>query len=312
LEPDPNVIGTKPQSFTEATEVSIHSLASNATSEGEYSENTQIISGNTKPDSTTGNKIDLTEATKPQVNTQATDPAEKPNLPNLPNLPTLPIGPQLPPTSDTPKPPVIVVPTLPIVTDPVEVPGITDGVPDDKPADTDIPQSNGTGVPWPPTTAAPTEPPQDSPPPVNDSTHAPEQSDPAWFDEPTEAPMTTEPCWTVSPAEPTEPTCAATMPAAPETQSPTAKISVYGKILDQNGGVVKGAKVTLYNNGTAIATVKTNSNGDYTFAGVNYTSGLYVKQTYAPSGYTSATNSVYVGSPNDYGSNYIVFVCTKN
>ncbi len=310
LTPDPNVIGTKPQSFTEpTTEGLIHSIGSNATSEGEYTENTQIITGNIVTENTAIDSTNPDTSANPTGATLTTDPQEKPvgptvkpTIPTIPAIPTLPIGPNLPnypnapdvpPTSgDIPKPPVV------LPTDPVEpeVPAATGG---DVGVEDEVPDI--------PTTASPTW------VPVTDATEAVPDTTGAREDEaiePTEPIEVTGPCCT-QPA--TEPPCEEpTMPAEPETQSPTAGIKVYGKVVDQNGHPVAGAKVTLYYSSSNYSTVTTNSNGTYSFTDVPYYSGLYVKQTYAPSGYTSATNAVYINSFNDYGSNYIVFVCTKN
>lgn len=311
LEPDPNVIGTKPHSFTETTDVTMQSLSGNAASEGKITENTEAVSGNS---------VTTPEGTKnPQASVVATDPQEKPDnptvkptipaiKPTIPLLPTLPIEPNLPsfpsvkpdvpPTSgDYPKPkPPVVLPT-----DPVE-PEATDATSENEPA-TDI-----TWVPSyspVPTTAGSDHAGSDA---VPGSTQVPTENEPGYPGRPDEA---TEP--TMPMEQPTDPTEEPTMSEAPstepaETQTPTAKIKVYGKVLDQYGSVVKNAQVTLYNNGVAVATVKTNSNGDYTFTSVDYSYNLYLKQTSAPSGYTRATNIVYL----TYSDNYVVFVSTKN
>lgn len=293
LEPDPNILGTKPHSVTEATELTINSLASNATSEG----------GNTEPtEATVINKV-----TKPQTGPQVTVPVVLPTLPQLPgpgfpikpNKPTSPLIPEVPTTNGDP---IESTPNTQIVTDPVE------WEPQGSTSATDGNDSNQNDIPCTNDSTKPTKPPKPSTTPnlpvpdVTAATDAPDIGRPdeaPGFEEPTESVETTLP--SVKPI-PTEPTM------SPETECPTAQISVYGKIIDQNGKAVKGAAVTLYNNGTAISTVKTDSNGNYTFTDVDFSYNLYVKQSFAPSGYTCATNTVYLTNSN----NYIVFVSAKS
>ena len=332
LTPDPNVLGTKPHSYTEPTEVT---LSGNATSQGGYSDTAEHITGNSKPQNPTGSikpqGTNPAEGTKPQ----STDPAEKPDAPVIgPNLPSIPgINPNIPvlkptlpiikPTLPTVKPTQpVVLPTLPseVVTEPMATGAIdVNPKPELPPTSPDYPKPDkpqtGPGPGRPPIVIPDVTMP---PPPATNATDSewpgvpdePEYSPPHWpsatepvvtepcCTEPTESPMTPE---TQAPMEPTEPTVA-----------PTARITVYGKVLDQNGNVVKGAKVTLYYSPSNYITVKTNDNGDYTFSSVGYRPNIYVKQTYAPNGYTCSPNTVFVDSDNNYGSNYIVFVCTKN
>ncbi|MBR3988574.1 MAG: carboxypeptidase regulatory-like domain-containing protein [Clostridia bacterium] len=318
LTPDPNVIGTKPQGYTEVTNNStLHSLSSNATSEGEHSDATEIISGNTKPQSTTSNILP-TENNK----TQSTDPAEKPDSPAVkptkpavkptvpqirPTLPTLPVGPQpptfkpqgsptpgVPPTSgDTPKPPVI-------VTDPVET------------------------EPWHPDTEAPPI----VTPPVTDGMERPgSDSNTALPDEP-EATYT-EPCWTQPPCmEPTtcspttavltdptdplagQPETAAPMDPAPPTEAvttPPGQNIVKGKVFDQYGNPVKGAVVSLYSGGTLIDSFTTQSSGYYYLTGFRPFGKNYLVITSAPKEY-SVTGAKF---GFDGGYCYMDLICNK-
>lgn len=313
LEPDPSIIGTKPQYITEATDPSKHILGSNATSEGIHSENTQIISGNTKPDSTSNNEVEPSEAAKPQENTAATDPVENSSKPA--QMPTLPILPALPQQPNAP----IVIPTLPpTVTEPRETkPNIavpdatsaTDGNAGSDSAETDTPQTNKPTRPSieiPPTNGSSTQSPSTNVEPTAATSAWDTPPDFAVPDEPTavpeetvcatEAPMASEPCCT----EPTESL------DAPSAENET--VSISGKVVDQYGNPVKGAKVALYYNKTNYFLAETNANGYFEFISEPYVSGIYVKQFSAPSGYTSATNSVYLTKAD----NYIVFVCTKN
>lgn len=330
LTPDPHVIGTKPQSFTEpTTEGLIHSIGSNATSEGEYTENTQIITGNIITGNTAIDATNPDNSANPTGATLTTDPQEKPVNPALPTIkPTIPSF-SVPPTNSGTVHPDIIIPTSPIgptlpnYPDAPEVPPTSGDYPKPKPpvvlptdpVEPEVPAATGGDigvedeVPDPPTTASPTWAPVidgTEETPVTTISREDEAVEPT---EPTEPIEVTVPCWTQSPTD--APLEEPTMPAAPETQSPTAGIKVYGKVVDQNGNPVAGAKVTLYYSLSNYSTATTNANGEYSFTNVPYYSGIYVKQTYAPSGYTSAANKVYVSSSNDYGSNYIVFVCTK-
>ncbi len=326
LTPDPNVIGTKPQGYTEPTKETLHSLSGNATSEGEYSAITEHISGNTKPQGTTGSNVAPTDGGKPQTKPQATDPSEKvtkpvlrPTVPAvrppLPLLPTLPIGPnppiypEVPPTSgDTskPKPPVV------LPTDPVEVPdatSATDGA--DVP---DVPHDR-------PATNNPTKPNKPSPPVPNvtvPTAPATEDSDYAGSDEAPDAPST-EPCTQapvtpevsdpcVEPTEPTESPVVVTVPAATES----LENIVEGVVVDQYGNPVKGAVVTVYC-GKIAGSYTTGSNGYYFISGFSkpssndFGSGQYVVITSVPSGYTiSGLTTNFSGSYN-----YIVLTCNK-
>ena len=313
LTPDPNVIGTKPHSYTEPTEVT---LSGNATSQGEPSDSAEHITGNSKPQGTTGNSTAPIDGTKPQT----TDPAEKPTVPVIgPNSPTLkPTLPIIRPTLPTVKPTKpVVLPTLPseVVTNPaVTEPIEGNPTPDLPPTSPDYPKPDlpQTGPGRPPIVIPDvTMPPQ----PATNATDSaqpdePEDNPPDWPS--ATEPVVTEPCCTQAPTVNWGPETEIPMEPTEPTVAPTARITVYGKVLDQNGNVVKGAKVTLYYSPSNYITVKTNANGDYTFSSVEYRPNIYVKQTYAPNGYTCSPNTVYVDSDNNYGSNYIVFECTKN
>ncbi len=309
LEPDPNVIGTKPQSYTEGTDNStLHSLSSNATSEGNRSEATEVISGNTKPQNTTDNNLNPTEGNK----TQSTDPAErpttpvvKPTVPTLrPTLPTLPVGPKppaftpdkpdVPPTSgDTPKPKPTIIATDPVETEPwhpdtgvppIVIPPVTDGM--DRPGN----DSN---------TALPEE---------------PLATEPCWTQPPCEEPTTCSPTTAVT-IEPTDPTAGypeaeTPMDPAPPTEpvtTPAGQNVVKGKVFDQYGNPVKGAVVSVYSNGQLIDSFTTQSSGYYYLTGFGSYGQNYLVITSAPQGY-SVTGAKF-GFQGTY--NYMDLICNK-
>lgn len=302
LTPDPNVIGTKPQSYTEPTSDStLHSLSSNATSEGDGNKTTEIISGNTKPQGTS-DTLNPTEGNKPQPtdpSEKVTKPALRPTVPQVrPTLPTLPIGPQpptfypqgkptpdVPPTSgDTPKP----KPTI-VVTDPVET------------------------EPWHPDTESP-------PiviPPATDDPDSPGNNDTAIPDEPqatySEPCLTQPPCMepttcaptTAAVVEPTEPTVGSPeaetpINPAPPTEAPTSPPGqhvIKGKLFDQYDNPVKGAVISLYSNGQLIDSFTTQSSGYYYLTGFRPYSDNYLVITSIPNGYsTTGTKYSFSGS----------------
>lgn len=328
LEPDPNVIGTKPQSFTEpTTEGLLHSIGSNATSEGEYTENTQTISGNKVSEST-----DLTViVTKPQNGTQATDPVEKPtkpavkpSLPNLPNLPSLPQLPQLPQLPDLP----VIIPTEPpLVTDPVEVPDATgttsnggnnsdsnqdlpptSGNKPTKPIH-DTPQSNDPGKPVPPPATAATD--STVPDEVPDwweeplYTAVPDEV-PDWWEEPTMPGISDETQPPVVATTPCTETPAESLPCAPPTE-PMAGNMVEGNVVDQYGNPVSGAVVKVYSQGKVVGSYTTGSTGYYYMSGFRDLGDNYVKVYSVPNGYQPPASNTNISG---YYS-YVVFVCTK-
>ncbi len=321
LTPDPNVIGTKPHSYTETTEVT---LSGNATNQGEYSDTAEHITGNSKPQSTTGNSVNPTEGSKPQP----TDPAEKPDTPvvkpTLPILPTLPIGPNppnypnvpdVPPTSgDTqhPKPTVpSVIFTDPVVTEPTEgnpkpdLPITSPDKPQTGPGrppivipDVTMPQEPSTD-----STARPDEP-EYNPPEWTAATE-PVETEPCWTEpnEPNDAPCTPE---TQAPMEPTEPTNAPVVEPTVPVATEALENVVEGVVVDQYGNPVKGAVVTVYSRGMSVKTYTTNSNGYYYMSDFR-NSDTSIAVTSLPSGYTASATRI-----NFYGSyNYIVLTCNK-
>lgn len=288
LTPDPNVIGTKPQSLTEPATETHYIVGSNATSEGKSTEATELISGNTKPQ----NNSETTSTPARDSKPTATDPVEKPTLPA--------IGPGVPsvkPTLPIVKPTIPVVkPTLPVVTEPVEEP-------------TQKPQK-----PQPSTPVAV----------VPDVTGATSGEDSAGSDEapePTTAQPTTEPNF-AAPDEPpyTEPCCTypsvdTDIPCAPETQAPTVEDvpptsvdvnRVEGKVVDQYGNPVKGAVVKVYRNGSVVATYTTGSRGYFYMA--KFPAPATVEVYSVPSGYTLSGLSENILK----GYNYIILTCNKN
>lgn len=291
LSPDPDVIGTKPQNFTEAT---LHSLNSNATSEGEHFETTELISGNTKPQLPSGNNIKPTEEDK----TQSTDPAEKVTRPVAkPTLPTLPIGPKPPvvtpgdqniPPASTDKHPQ---PT--VATDPIEdITAATDG-------DVDYPTTNKPPAPS-------TTPPMDGE--NNGSSDEPEEptNNPP-VEEATPGPETDKPCTN----DPSEPLSGEPMAPVPPTESttPSVKNTIEGKAVDQYGNPVKGAVVSVYSGKNLVGSSTTDSDGYYFISGFKNTSGSenYAVISSVPSGYTASGTNIYFSG----AYNYIVLNCNK-
>lgn len=342
VKPDPTIIGTTPPAYTDVTEDTKVSIGNNATSEGDFTEQTQLISGNNNG---TAHSSTPQEASKPQ-GTKGTDPAEKvtkPQVkPDLPQLPTLPIGPQRP-TLPNINPPVIVIPTAPTLTDPVE--DSTDGKPNPP---QEVPPTSGDPKPTRPTAPPPwTEAPEatsatdggiwhpdSSDKPSWEPTYAPtipappdagvpgEPDRPSTNNPPTE-PVVTSPCWT-EPMEPTTAVCCTepTEPLYPETpdvpatepatETPSAMLSVYGKVVDENGKAVKGAKIGLYaqDGRYLVAKTTTDSNGNYSFTNIFYIKGMYLYQMSAPSGYVQDNRKVYVDTSDHYSGDYI-FVNNK-
>lgn len=343
VKPDPTIIGTTPPAYTEATEDTKVSIGNNATSEGDSTEQTQLISGNNTGTTAPGSKPQ--EASKPQ-STNGTDPIEQatkpqvkpttPAKPTLPVSPTLPVGPQKPSTLPGVTPPATSA-TVPTVTDPVE--DTTDGRPMN-PSDTEVPPTSGKPKPTsptePPLTWVPQEPtdatsaidswePTYAPtvaatesPGYSNGTDSPEGDTPSSNYPPTE-PVETAPCWT----EPMEPTTAACctepdepgypeVPDQPATESPVARLSIYGKVIDENGNPVEGAKIGLYDQDGRylMARVFTDENGNYSFENLTYVEDMYVYQISAPSGYEKDYRKAYVDTSDYYSSDY-VFVNDK-
>ncbi|MBQ2687263.1 MAG: carboxypeptidase regulatory-like domain-containing protein [Clostridia bacterium] len=303
LEPDPNVIGTKPHSFTETTDVTMQSLSGNAASEGKTTENTEAVSGNS---------VTTPEGTKnPQASVVATDPQEKPDnptvkptipaiKPTIPLLPTLPIGPNLPsfpsvapdvpPTSgDYPKPkPPVVLPT-----DPVE-PEATDATSENEPA-TDI-----TWVPSyspVPTTAGSDHAGSDA---VPDSTQVPTENEPGYPGRPDEVPDLEEP------TEPTESPVPPTEGVTPDIPLTSVEVNrVEGKVLDQYGNPVKGAVVKVYYDGEVDGTRTTDSNGYFYIS--KFRAPATIKVYSVPDGYTLSGLSCSISK----GNSNVVLICNK-
>ncbi len=328
VKPDPTIIGTTPPGFTETTEDTKVSIGSNATSEGDFTEQTQLISGINNSEGTEGISKPA-DTPKPQgtIVVDPTEKATKPQVrPTIPQLPTLPIGPQRPTTPGV-KPPVITTPTTPptpVVTDPVE--DSTDGKPS-RPQE--VPPTSGDPKPQPPTT----NPPWTDGSEVTDATSAidryPDSSEgdvvqptyaptmpatPPEEEVPPTEPVVTAPCWTegVEPTtagcctEPTEPDYPA-IPDEPATESPVAMLSVYGKVIDENGKAVIGAKIGLYadDGRRLVARAFTDSKGNYSFTNIIYTEDMYVYQMSAPSGYEKDNHEAYIDIYNHYSDDYI-------
>ena len=308
VEPDPGVLGTKPAYMTESTDVSevIHSLASNATSEGASTEVNQLVSrpSVTGTNENTQSTTSAQAATKPDGNkpTQSTDPVEKPSKPTQkPSSPEAkPTTPAQKPESDTPPRPVRPTrPVSPIVTEPMEtpepVPPQTDGI-IWEPEDSDrYPSVNPE-----PTTAVC----------ATDATSAIDGEVPPCSPMEPDVPAATEPLCT----EPTEAPGIAwpdEVPGEPETESPTAGTSVSGAVYDQYGNPVGGCEIYAYYRGMVVAIAKTNSSGIYY---IHTSENIeYLTQSSAPSGYTPSSRRMPLAGAEDSSETFTVnFYCTKN
>lgn len=121
VEPDSDVLGTRPHYFTESTEQSVnHTLNPHATSEGEHGSTAEVIIPNTQHNPGTTN----VNGTKPTQNAtsnnekppKATDPAEKPPKVTDPAEKPTDATSAIDKPATNPRPPVI----GPVVTEPVE------------------------------------------------------------------------------------------------------------------------------------------------------------------------------------------------
>ena len=306
VEPDPDVLGTKPAYMTESTDVSeeLHSLSSNATSEGSSTEISQLVSRPTVTGTNeTTNNINNTKptqaATKPEESkpTQATDPAEKPENPT--QRPTNPAEnpnnkPAVKPTTPTQKPEINkpTRPVAPVVTEPVEtpeaVPPQTDGVIRD-PEDSDKPSTSPQ-----PTTAVC----------ATDATSAIDGECPPCSPMEPEVPAATEPTEAPGIAWPDE------APDVPETESPTAGTSVSGAVYDQHGNPVGGCEIYAYSRGMVVAVAKTDSRGFYY---IHTSESIeYLSQHSAPEGYTPSDVRMPLSGGADFSNPDVNFYCTKN
>ncbi len=300
VEPDPEVLGTKPAYMTESTDISeeLHSLSSNATSEGASTETNQLI---TRPSasgtSETVNNTKPSQAiTKPSEDkpTQATDPAEKPSKPT--QKPTIP---SQKPENDTPQRPV--KPTRPatsVETEPVETPATvppqTDGIIWEPEGSDRYPSVNPE-----PTTAVC----------ATDATSAIDGECPPCSPMEPDVPAATEPLCT----EPTEAPDIAwpdEVPGVPETQAPTLGTSVSGAVYDQYGNPVGGCEIYAYWRGMVVATAKTDSSGFYY---IHTSESIeYLSQHSAPKGFTPSSIRMPLSGPADYSNPDVNFYCTKN
>lgn len=295
VEPDPTIIGTKPQHIVETTEPTLQSLPANATSEGDHTEETaQLISGNrTEPQSSQSTQTDVIR------------PIVKPTIPFLPSTP---IGPVLPVKPTTPAPPVIIIPTVtvPVVTDPVEEPTT------EKPVvgEPDVPPTSGDAD------ARPTRPaPMVTDPTEGDvaETVCPTMAtDAARPDDATNPPVV-QPTWI--PQEPTTSVCNTYLPTMPATQTPcgpeqsppteppqtendcppTSPNALTFVVRDSHGNGVKGAEFALYSGGYCNDTAVSDSNGYFTLYLPKNHLNAYVVQLSAPNGYEIDPHIVYIG-----------------
>lgn len=295
VEPDPDVLGTKPGYVTEGTESTTKfAVGSNATSEGEHSEVSQIISHNTSIN---------TEGESQQPQSDATQSSATAASKPLSSDPTEKV------TKPAARPPIVMptLPQAPVVTDPLET-----SPPADKPAD--IPQFN----PMPPTIAPPyTEPPY---------THAPvEPSEDIQWEQngTTGGAVSVTDAWEDpdSPEQevPVPETMAPTLATGdvdarpdevPATEAPCVNIEISGKVYDQYGNPVKDCEIWAYSRGMVVASTRTDSNGAYTI----YTAEAveYLVQYSAPEGYTPSTLRMPVSGAADSAHYGVDFYCTKN
>lgn len=308
VEPDPSIIGTRPDYFTESTEQSVnHTLNSHATSEGEHGSTAEQVIPNTQHNSGTTNVNGTTPTQNATSNTEkppkVTDPAEKPPKVTDPaEKPTDATSAIDRPATST-KP--VTRPTVPVVSDPVETMPATESPTGGNMDATAVTDSTGNDF-WDEPTMAPTQVP-DVPPtsdgrpvkPTLPSVEIPSATEPYY----------TEPCCT----EPTEEWAPPTEP----TEAPTAGNMIEGKVVDQYGNPVKGAVVKVLSGGESAGTYITDSNGYYYISGFeDYPlnlgfgegEGNYVGISNLPSGYSN-----FYTAKNFTGSyNYIVLVCNKD
>lgn len=303
VEPDPTIIGTKPQHIVETTETQLNSLPVTSSIEGNSEQATQHVSGN--------------KASEPQASTkpsgltpQATGtvkPSVKPNVnPTIPLLPSIPVGPQLPQLPQPPSkptPPTVILPTVPapVVTDPVEEPTTEGGLDSSTPPKPSVK----------PTRPAPmvTEPTEGDVAETVCPTMAP---DIAWPDEATDPPVV-QPTWI--PEEPTTAVCNTYPPTMPATETPcgpeqapptepprteddcppTSPGAKYFAVEDLSGKGLQGAIFGLYYNGELIETAVSSSSGSFTFHNMYQYRDMYVVQISAPNGYGIDSHIIYIG-----------------
>ncbi len=304
VEPDPNIIGTRPDYFTESTEQSVnHTLNSHATSEGEQGSTAEQVTPNTQHNSGTTNVNGTTPTQNATSNTEkppkVTDPVEKPSKATDPaEKPTDATSAIDRPATST-KP--VTRPTVPVVSDPVETMPATQsptGGNTDATAVTDSTENDFWDEPTMAPTLVPEVPPTSDGRPVKPTLPS------------VDVPTVTEPCCT----EPTEEWAPPT--EAPATE-PTAGNMIEGKVVDQYGNPVKGAVVKVLSGGESAGTYITDSNGYYYISGFeDYPlnlgfgagEGNYVGISNLPSGYSN----VYTAKNFTGSYNYIVLVCNKD
>ena len=319
VEPDSDVLGTRPHYFTESTEQSVnHTLNPHATSEGEHGSTAEVIIPNTQHNSGTT----IVNGTNPTQNAtsgaekppKVTDPAEKPPKVTDPAEKPTDATSAIDKPATNPRPPVI----GPVVTEPAETQCPTDGnvdatafpdsgtdseipgKPTDKPATNPRPPVIGPEVTEPVETQCPTG-------------LFPEVPPTGWVPQDPTVPCVTEPCCT----EPTEDWAPPTEAPTVSATEPTAGNMVEGKVVDQNGKPVKGAVVMVYSGGEPAGSYVTDNYGYYYISGFrNYPlnlgfgagEGNYVGIKTLPEGYTNVhTAKNFTGSYN-----YIVLVCNKD
>lgn len=314
VEPDPTIIGTKPQHIVETTETQLNSLPVTSSIEGNSEQATQHVSGN--------------KASEPQASTkpsgltpQATGtvkPSVKPNVnPTIPLLPSIPVGPQLPQPPSKPTPPTVILPTVPapVVTDPVEEPTTEGGLDSSTPPKPSVK----------PTRPAPmvTDPTEGDVAETVCPTMAP---DIAWPDEATDPPVV-QPTWI--PEEPTTAVCNTYPPTEPPTETPcgpeqapptepprteddcppTSPNALTFVVRDSHGNGVKGAEFALYSGGYCNDTAVSGSNGYFTLYLPKNHLNAYVVQISAPDGYEIDSHIIYIGKTPS--SDYL-FINPKN
>lgn len=316
VEPDPSVIGTKPQSVTHTQATTLQGQ-SHATSEGDYSESTHNVTPNKSTESTGQNAV---ESSKPKVTlptgsdkpsnatkpTKATDPVENPTKATDPvEKPTQATKPTHKPATKPEVPP-----TRPVTPDPTEDSGgsmtpdiIVPTTPDsDRPDFEPLP---------PPTTRPPVsdEPTSDGSAGDGYATEATSSMDPESPPaDPTAVP--TEPAWTIPTEAPVPVTTApATTGSAEVPPTSVELVHVYGKVVDENGNGIEGATVRVHYKSDVYMSAKTNAKGEFDFGKMEYKSTMYVNLYALPSGYASpSTGTVYLTNKN-FGQ--IIFNCNK-
>lgn len=284
VEPDPTVIGTKPQSLTNPTDLSEGVSSDTALSNSGASTPSSGVHPS-KPVSSSAAPTDAAEETTGSSATNTEPSTDNVTIPNNDDKSTKPNKPTQA-TKPTTAPEVIVPTDTPLQTDPVESP--TDNateapdyaVPDGAP-EVVVPDET-----WYPATDAPS----------------------AW--EPT--PTIAAPCITdATEACPPDVECPADEADTPQTS--ITRITATGKVVDQNGKAVEGARVGLYisSRSICVGSSVTDSNGTFTITEkITNNTEFFLRVISVPDGYSNSFTE-YPVSSLDGSYQYFTLTCTK-